>query len=97
MTEFTKDIWEVIDKSVPFGNGKERSNWFLVGSHESAVGFIRHKEDARLIAAAPEMYEVLKKAYEWGHLNWSLDNGHRAKEILDFIDGGSDCNNLNSL
>ena len=87
MSEFTKGEWNFTETPVSLGKGEERSYWYLVGSPERAVGFIRHKEDARLIALAPEMYEVLKKAYDMGHLSWSLSNNQKAEEIIMKVEG----------
>ena len=93
MSEFTKGDWNFIVTPVSLGEGEERSDWFLVGSHEGAVGFIRHKEDARLIAAAPDMYDELyevlqlledKSSYEGDEFSRQADS---IKELMLRIDG----------
>ena len=55
MPNFTNGEWDFIE--YPMNNNKEK--WCLVGSTEKAIGFIRHKADARLIAAAPELYDIV--------------------------------------
>ena len=55
MPNFTNGEWDFIE--YPMNNNKEK--WYLVGSTEKAIGFIRHKADARLIAAAPELYDIV--------------------------------------
>ena len=55
MPNFTNGEWDFIE--YPMNNNKEK--WYLVGSTEKAKGFIRHKADARLIAAAPELYDIV--------------------------------------
>ena len=42
----------------------DNEQWYLVGSPERAVGYVRDEEDARLIAAAPVMYDILLKIAE---------------------------------
>ena len=64
MSEFTKGEWDFCETPIHLGKNKNRSLFFLVGSHERAIGFIRHKDDARLIAAAPEMYGELYEALQ---------------------------------
>lgn len=74
------------------GKGENRSEWFIVGSQEGAIGFIRHKDDARLIAAAPEMHELLYevmqelKGYET-KVSYKKTYYELIQELLDRIDG----------
>ena len=64
MSDFTKGIWEY-DEYVPEGvtlNGKEYI--IFTGSVNpdddgSDIALARHEDDAKLIAAAPEMFEAI--------------------------------------
>ena len=42
----------------------DNEQWYLLGSPERAIGYVRNEEDARLIAAAPVMYDILLKIAE---------------------------------
>ena len=57
--QFPKGEWDVVSKPVYLGEG--RSEWYLVHTPERAVGLVKHKSDARLIATAPIMYNLLDK------------------------------------
>ena len=57
MSKFTGGEWKYLQSPLRGLGGDEQ--WYLIGSPERAVGFIRHEEDAKLIAAAPEMYDEL--------------------------------------
>lgn len=87
MTEFTKGKWDFCETPIHLGKGKFRSVFFLVGSHERAIGFIRHKDDARLIAAASEMYELLKVWVNVQAQPTLREAQKMAQELLARIDG----------
>ena len=84
MPNFTNGEWDFIE--YPMNNNKEK--WYLVGSTEKAIGFIRHKADARLIAAAPELYELVMDELrgEAGGI-LSFDRKAKIKAVLNRIDG----------
>ena len=96
MTAFTKGQWNFTETPVSLGKGEERSYWYLVGSPERAVGFIRHKEDARLIAAAPDMYGLLK-AVGFGSCDDCMPMMDAARKLIARIDEGTDNLKQNSL
>lgn len=57
MSKFTGGEWKYLQWPFIGLGGDEQ--WCLIGSPERAIGFIRHEEDAKLITAAPKMYELL--------------------------------------
>ena len=90
MRNFTAGEWKYLEWPMSFSDSKEQ--WYLVGSAEHAIGFIRHEEDARLIAAAPKMYELLGMAM-WSLRDHSDNDGilaYRIGKLLASIDGDSD-------
>ena len=62
MSKFTQGEWKYLEWPMSFSDKTEQ--WYLVGSAEHAIGFIRQEEDAKLIAAAPEMYRLIVDALE---------------------------------
>ena len=84
MQEFTKGKWEYVEY-IPEGitlNGKE----YLIMSGGEDVALALRENDARLIAAAPEMYHMLSKILD------DTQNGQFADEngiiaLLNRIDG----------
>ena len=88
LNDFAKGQWDFVDAPISLGNGEDYSGWYIVGSPERAIGLIRHKEDARLIAAAPEMYKALERSLRM--LNCYDPNNSVVeviKELLARIDG----------
>ena len=69
----------------------DNEQWYLVGSPERAIGYVRNEEDAKLIAAAPEMYEVIKVLLEEPPLigpDYALmDATYKAQKLVARIDG----------
>lgn len=59
MTDFTKGKWNYVEW--PSAPDKKAQNWYLVGSTDKAIGFIKNEADAKLLVNAPEMY------------NWIID------------------------
>ena len=59
MTDFTKGKWNYIEW--PLSLDKKDKDWYLVGSTDKAIGFIKNEADAKLLVNAPEMY------------NWIID------------------------
>ena len=86
MIKYTPGQWKFVCWPIPLG--ENCSDWYLVGSAERAVGFIRHKSDARLITAAPEMYELLKSVTEY-QTDRVWDVQYYARQLLARIDGGA--------
>ncbi len=84
MIKFTSGEWKYLQSPLVGLGGSEQ--WYLVGSSERAVGFIRHEEDAKLIAAAPEMYELLKVWTQVGAEPMLRNARKRAEELLARID-----------
>lgn len=77
MSKFTGGKWG-IEGTVPFGIKSEAS---------PRIAIVLKPEDARLIASAPEMYELLKV---WTHRQAQPDlriAQERARELLASIDG----------
>ena len=83
MSKFTSGKWDYLQS----GLGDDEQ-WYLVGSPERAVGFIRHEEDAKLIAAAPEMYRLLESIVSLLSVH-SYSQGEAVKihQLLARIDG----------
>ena len=83
MSEFTKGKWE-IEGTVPFGIKSEAS---------LRIAIVLKLSDARLIAAAPEMYELLKEELipisDYGGIV-SLSREDKIRKLLARIDGDSD-------
>lgn len=73
----------------------DNEQWYLVGSPERAVGYVRNEEDAKLIAHAPEMYELLKSEFSHRaffttsheHLAVTEEHMTNVKMLLARIDG----------
>ena len=85
MPEFTPGEWE-IQEYVPEGitlNGKEYAIYST--QEEAPLALVVSEADARLIAAAPEMYALLKlvKDYKTDTI-WDVQ--YRARQILARID-----------
>ena len=82
---FTDGEWKYLEcPLIGLGDG-DKEQWYLVGSPERAVGFIRRERDVGLIAAAPEMYDELYDALQLGD-----EFSKQAKSIqalLERIDG----------
>ena len=76
MSEFTSGKWEV-EGTVPFGIKSEAS---------PRIAIVLTPEDARLIAAAPEMYRLLKAVANYKP-NFVWDVVFNAQELLARIDG----------
>ena len=80
MSEFTSGKWEV-EGAVPFGIKSEAS---------PRIAIVLTPEDARLIAAAPEMYKLLKEELiptsDYGGL-LSLSREAKVSKLLAWIDG----------
>ena len=88
MSKFTKGKWEYVEY-IPEGitlNGKE----YLVMSGGEDVALALRENDARLIAAAPEMYETLKICANvlFGH--WEFAVAQKVDKLLAHIDGEED-------
>ena len=83
MSEFIKGKWE-IEGTVPFGIKSEAS---------PRIAIVLKLSDARLIAAAPEMYELLKEELipisDYGGI-LSLSREDKIRKLLARIDGDSD-------
>lgn len=77
MSEFTKGKWE-IEGTVPFGIKSEAS---------SRIAIVLKLSDARLIAAAPEMYKLLY-SLGYGEFDATLHAilATKAKELITRID-----------
>ena len=90
MNDFTKGQWDFVDAPISLGNVEDYSGWYIVGSPERAIGLIRHKEDARLIASAPEMYELLKVWVNIQAQPTLREAQARARQLLSRIDGDTD-------
>ncbi len=88
MSEFTSGEWKYLEWPMSFTDGNEQ--WYLVGSPERAVGFIRHEEDAKLVAAAPELYELVKEELiptsDYGGI-LSFSREAKIKKLLARIEG----------
>lgn len=90
MMNFTAGKWEY-SEYIPEGitlNGRE----YLIHSCGEEVALARREEDARLITAAPKMYELLGMAM-WPLRDHSDNDGilaYRIGELLASIDGDSD-------
>ena len=76
MSKFTGGKWEV-EGAVPFGIKSEAS---------PRIAIVLTPEDARLIAAAPEMYRLLKAVANYKP-NFVWDVVFNAQELLARIDG----------
>ena len=91
MNKFTGGGWKYLEWPMSFSDKTEQ--WYLVGSPEHAIGFIRQEEDAKLIAAAPEMYDELYEVLQLmkGKSSYDEDEfGVEARyieELLARIDG----------
>ena len=91
MSKFTSGEWNVTDKT--FTLDGQSADWHLVYSPEQAVGFIRHEEDAKLIANAPEMYDELYETLQLLQGKSSYDGDEFSQqaesicELLAHIDG----------
>ena len=90
LNDFAKGQWDFVDAPISLGNGEDYSGWYIVGSPERAIGLIRHKEDARLIAAAPAMYELLKVWVNVQAQPTLREAQARARQLLSRIDGDAD-------
>lgn len=88
MSKFTKGKWAFSPEPVSLGTPKE--DWYVVGSSERGIGFVRHKADARLIAAAPEMYELLSTLFKKESFEQMVQIYGRALELLARIDSTED-------
>ncbi len=86
MSNFTKGKWDAISWPVSLSADGDK-DWYLVGSPEHAIGFIHHKADADLIAAAPEMYRILKAFALCLHEDGMFDLMEEAGELIASIDG----------
>ena len=54
--------WSYVEHPlIGLGDNKQ---WYLVGSPERTIGYVRDKEDARLIAKAEEMHDFLLQIEE---------------------------------
>ena len=86
MSKFTGGEWKYLQSPLRGLGGDEQ--WYLIGSPERAVGFIRHEEDAKLIAAAPEMYRLLESIVSLLSVH-SYSQGEAVKihQLLARIDG----------
>ena len=90
MTNFSKGKWEYAEY-VPEGvslNGKE----FIISAEGIDVALAKREYDARLIAAAPEMYKLLKffcedKAIDEDRFDDYLAAIFEAKKLFKSIDG----------
>lgn len=94
MSKFTAGKWNYINwtMGVTSSTGAREEKWYLVGSSDNAVGLIRHEGDARLIVAAPEMYELVQYLCCFSECtSCTCENRtdliKEAKELLARIDG----------
>ena len=78
MSKFTSGEWNVTDRT--FSLDGQSADWHLVYSPEQAVGFIGDEADAKLIAAAPEMYELVKDCAR------TAPPGHYTEALLELQD-----------
>ena len=91
MSKFTSGEWKFLEWPMTFADSTEQ--WYLVGSPERAVGFIRHEEDAKLIVAASEMYDELYEVLQLLQGKSSYDGDEYSqhaediRELLACIDG----------
>lgn len=90
MSEFTKGNWQYAE-FVPEGvslNGKE----FIISAEGNDIALAKREDDARLIAAAPEMYKLLKffcedKAIDEDRFDDYIVAIFEAKKLFKSIDG----------
>ena len=84
MTEvkFTKGEWEVKSTSIHPGRVKVKDK---KGTQGRIIGDVRSIDDANLIAAAPEMYEILEKIMK--HLN------HGGGDAMEYLNNSDYCIN----
>ena len=87
MSKFTAGEWEYFASSLIGLSDDQKANWYLIGSPDGAVGFIRHESDARLIAAVPEMYALLNVWVKIQDEPTLMNAKERAEELLARIDG----------
>ena len=86
---FTGGEWKYLECPLIGLCDGDKEQWYLVGSPERAVGFIRHERDVLLIAAAPEMYDELYDALQLlkGKSSWDGDEfSKQAKSIQDLLE-----------
>lgn len=95
MSEFTKGKWICyLPSKCNIREGIEDCNIFSVQGHIGHfIGTIRTEEDARLIAAAPELYELVMDEFrgEAGGI-LSFDRKAKIKAVLNRIDSKEDIN-----
>ncbi len=96
MLDFTKGIWRYADVSTPYEQN------FIIGTLDPngvfyALGSARNETNARLITAAPDMYNFIRTLYELLTNPEDDEEGlslgfipEAAKQILDRIDGKED-------
>ena len=77
MSKFTAGKWE-IEGEVPFGIKSEAS---------PRIAIVLKAEDARLIAAAPEMYELLEVWTQIQAQPTLMEAKEKARKLLARIDG----------
>jgi len=87
---FTPGPW-VIEDCTP---GESTGLRFEVGTKDSVIarttdGWEEARANARLISAAPEMYEALKNLVaDWERCIGAIPHDHEAREVLAKVDGG---------
>lgn len=83
--EYTKGEWEVTVESVA---GSASSGEYVIKSDHKYITKclgVNARNNARLIAQAPRLYEALNKAQE--DINWMLNNREFLNpEVFDYID-----------
>lgn len=86
MSEFTKGKWNFLEW--PISPDQEEKQKYLIGSPERAIGFVFHKADARLIATAPKLYELVMdelRGESGGILSFARES--KIRRVIDYIAG----------
>jgi hypothetical protein len=92
--KFTPGPWDISHKTYENEDGTQSADWIEVWSHKEAVAWLgdNREGDAKLIAKAPEMYQLLKELssqYYSVAPTWKVyDIIRAANDLLKEIEGG---------
>ena len=87
MSKFTAGRWNYLEEYIPEGITLNEKEYLIQSESREDVALVWTEANARLIAAAPEMHELLKVWTQIGAEPTLKNARKRAVELLDSIDG----------
>ena len=87
MSKFTPGRWNYLEEYIPEGITLNEKEYLIQSESREDVALVWTEANARLIAAAPEMHELLKVWTQIGAEPTLKNARKRAVELLDSIDG----------